>query len=100
MSPSGPDTTPWAWRLTAVPQVVVGFVEPILTRRVENIQVDGVFLGPGFVRHIWRNAQHFSGAYYNFRPSHVEFQRPCQDIGDLLVVMVMQRNVRTLFHQY
>lgn len=36
----------------AVAQVIVRLVEPILTGRIENIQVNRVFERPGFVWHV------------------------------------------------
>src|SRR5260370_41816925 len=55
----GPAT---ARTLTAVPQIVIGLVEPVFARGIEDIQVHGIFQRPGFVGHVWRDAQHFAGA--------------------------------------
>src|SRR5882762_2504479 len=52
--------------LTAVAEVVVGFVEPVFARRVEDVEVDGVFDCPGFVGHVRGDAQDFSGAHDDF----------------------------------
>ena len=50
--------------LPAMAEVIVGFVQPVFTRGIEDVEVHGVFQGPGFMRHIWRNAQDFAGADY------------------------------------
>ena len=86
--------------LTPVPEVIVGLVQPVFPRWVENIQIDGVFFGPGFVRHVGRNAQHFSSADQNFLAVDGEFEGAFENVSYLFVVMMMQRDVRALLHQH
>ena len=47
--------------LATVAEVVVGLVEPVFARGVEDVQVHGIFEGPGFVGHVRGNAQDFAG---------------------------------------
>src|SRR5438876_3111189 len=86
--------------LAAVPQVVVCFVQPVFARRVEDVEVHGIFERPGFVGHHRRDAQHLAGAHHDFLAVDREFQRALQDVRHLFVVVVMQRHVRTLLHQH
>src|SRR5712692_6187010 len=86
--------------LAAVAQVVVGFVEPVFARRIENVEVHSVFEGPGFVGHVRGDTQDFAGANDDFFAVNGEFQRAFEDVGNLLIVMRMHGHVRTLLEQH
>ena len=53
------------YSLTAVAQIGVGLVEPVFPRRIENIEVDGIFEGPGFVRNVRGNAEDLTGVHHD-----------------------------------
>src|SRR5215469_8877634 len=53
------ETLPAASRF-GVTQISVGFVEPVLTWRIEDVYVDRIFNGLGLVRHVGWNAEHFA----------------------------------------
>ena len=53
-------------------EVVVGLVEPVFAWGVEDVEVDGVFEGPGFVGHMRGDAQNFSGAHVPLHHHHNE----------------------------
>src|SRR5215467_3543449 len=44
-------------RSATVAEVVVGLIKPVLAWRVEDVEIDSVFEGPGFVRHVGRDTQ-------------------------------------------
>src|SRR5882724_1166386 len=88
------------WASASVAQIVVGFVQPIFPRWIEDVEVDGVFEGPGFVGHVRRDAQDFACAYDDFFSVDGEFQRAFKDVGDLFVVVMMQRDVGAFFHDH
>ena len=52
------------------------------------------------MRHVRGDAENFAGSHDNFFAVDGEFQRAFQDVGDLLVVVMMQRDVRAFFHQH
>ena len=87
-------------RLATVPQVVVGFVQPILAGGIEHIQVNRVFKGPSLVRHVGRDAEHFSGFDDELFAIDGKLERTFQNIRNLFIVMVMERNMRAFFHDY
>src|SRR6267142_2258448 len=86
--------------LAAVPQIVVCLVQPVFARGIEDIEVHGIFQCPGLVRHVRRDAQHFAGANDDLLAIDGKFQRAFEDIGHLLVVVVMQWHVRTSLHEH
>jgi hypothetical protein len=88
------------WALTAVAEVVVGFVEPVFAGGIEDVEVDGVFDGPGFVGEVGRDAENFAGADDDFAAINGKFQGAFEDVGYLLVVMVMQGDVRAFLQQH
>src|SRR5256885_7987345 len=81
-------------------QIVVGLVQPVLARRIEDVQVHGVFERPGLVGHVRGDAQHFAGTHHQLLAVDGKFQRAFENVGDLFVVVVMQRHVRTFFEQH
>ena len=87
-------------RLATVPQVVVGFVQPILAGGIEHIQVNRVFKGPSLVRHVGRDAKHFSGFDDDLPAIDGKLERAFHNVRHLFIVMVMERDMRALFHDY
>jgi hypothetical protein len=55
-------------------QVTIGFIDPIGPRRIEDIEVNRVFHGLGFVRHIWRDGEYLAGVHYNFFSIDIKLQ--------------------------
>src|SRR5437899_2882169 len=91
--PRAPPAAPWSvWE----PQTRA----PLLPRRIENVEVYGIFEGPGFVRHGRGDAQDFAGAHHDLFAVDGELQRAFQNVGDLLVVVLMHVHVRALLHQH
>src|ERR1700749_2259025 len=86
--------------LAAVAKVVVGLIQPIGPWRIEDVEIDGFFERPRFVRHVGRDAQNFAGANDDFLSVDRKFQRAFQNISHLLVVMLVQRHMRAFFHQH
>src|ERR1700674_564036 len=86
--------------LATVSQIVVGLVQPVFARGIEDVEVHGIFERPGLVRHVRRDAQHFAGANDDLLAIDRKFQRAFEDVGHLLVVVVVQRHVRAFLHEY
>ena len=86
--------------LTTVAEVVVGFVEPVFAGGIKDVEVDGIFDGPGFVGQVRRDAEDFAGADDDFAAINGKFQGAFEDVGYLLVVMVMQWDVRAFLQQH
>src|SRR6266480_5209 len=86
--------------LATMSQIVVGLVQPVFARGIEDVEVHGIFQSPGLVRHVRRDAQHFAGANDDLLAIDGKLQRAFEDIGHLLVVVVMQRHVRAFLHQH
>src|SRR6202158_4368197 len=79
-----------AWTLATVPQIVVGLVQPVFARGIEDVEVHGIFQRPGLVWHARRDAQHFAGVNDDLLSIDRKFQRAFEDVSHLLVVVVMQ----------
>src|SRR5713101_1998984 len=86
--------------LAAAPKVIVGLVQPVFAGWIENIKIDGVLKGPGFMGHVRWDAQHLTRAHYDLLAVDGKLQRALEDVGDLLIVMMMQRHVRALLQKY
>ena len=82
-----------------LPEVGVVAVDPILTRGIEDVEVDGVFEGEGFVGYVGWDAEDFAGVDDDFFVFKDELQSAFEDVGDLFVVMAVQRDVRAFFQQ-
>jgi len=81
-------------------EIVIGFVQPVLAGRIKNVKINGVFQRPGFVRHVRRDAEHFARPDDDFLAVNGELQGSFEDVGDLLVVMMVERDVSAFFHQH
>ena len=75
----------WGWTLLFSTQVLVGLVDPVGAGRMENVEIDGIFQGLSFVRHVWRDGQHFAGIHDKNLSVDPELQCPVENIGDLFV---------------
>jgi hypothetical protein len=81
-------------------QVFVGFIDPVGAWRVENVEVDSIFQGFCFVRHMGRDGQDVTGAYHDDLSIDPEFQGAFDNVCDLLVMMTVLGNDAALFQQY
>src|SRR6185312_8586777 len=77
-------------------QVTISFVDPVGPRRIEDVEVNRVFHGLSFVRHIWRDGEHFSGGHHNFFSIDIKLQCAFENIAELFVNMAVQRNYAAL----
>src|SRR5712664_2871977 len=69
-------------------QVSVGFFEPVLARRIENVDVERILERVGLVGHVARQMEHLARAHHDLLRAIVpdeELQRTFQDVGKLLV---------------
>jgi len=76
-----------------VAEIGVGFVEPVFAGRGEDVEVESVLEGPCFVRHVGGDAENFAGADHDFLAVDGKFESAFEDVGELFVVMMMQRDV-------
>ena len=74
-------------------KLVVGLAQPVLARRRKDVKVERIFERPRFVRHVCRDAENFAGTNHDFFSIDGEFQCALKNIRELLVVVVMQRDV-------
>ena len=58
-----------------------------------------VFEGEGFVRDVGRDAKDFAGVDDDFSAFEDEFQGTVEDVGNLFVVVAVERDVGTLFEE-
>src|SRR5712692_5261056 len=79
-------------------QVVVGPVEPILSRRRKDVERKCVFQSDSGMHHIRWDMKHVAFAEHDFLPIHLEFQRTTKNITYLLVLMFV-RGYDTSFFQ-
>ena len=76
-------------------EVVVGLIKPVFAGRVEDVEIDSVFEGPGFVRHVGRDTQDLPCADDDLLAVNGKLKSTFEYVCDLLVVVVMLRDVRT-----
>ena len=72
------------------PQVRVAAVEPVLARRVEDVDVEHVLERLGLVRQVRRDVQHLAGADVDdlgLVVAEPEAERTFEDVGQLLVLV-------------
>ena len=81
-------------------QILVGLVDPIGSRRIEDIEVDCVFHGFGLMRHVGRNAEHLAGVNHDFFAVNPELKSTIKDIGQLLVVVAVLGHDASLLQQH
>ena len=85
--------------LFAATQVLISLVNPVGARRIEYIKIDRVLHGFRPVRHVRRDGQHLAGVHHDLFAVNPELQCAFQNIGELLVVMTVQRDDAALLHQ-
>src|SRR5271165_6201867 len=72
-----------------LPQISVGFIDPIGTGWGEDVEIDGVHECFSPVWHVRWNGQNLARIYHNLFAVNAEFQRAFQNVSDLLVVMAV-----------
>lgn len=80
-------------------KIIVGFVEPVVARWIEHVEIERVFESPGFMRHIRRDTKNFAGADDDFLAIDGEFQRAFEDVGELFIVMVVERDMTAFLEE-
>ena len=80
-------------------EIVIGLAEPILARRSEDVEIESVLEGPGFVWHVGGNAENLAGAHDDFLAVDREFESAFENVGELFVVMMMQRDVASFLRK-
>src|SRR5262249_54572501 len=80
-------------------EIIVSFVHPVSAWRIEDVEVNCVFHGFGFVRHMRRNREYFTSMNNDFLAIDPEFKGAVENIGDLLVVVAVQRHDTSFFHE-
>src|SRR5258707_50547 len=85
--------------LAAVTKIVVGLVDPVGAGRGEDVEIERVLKGPSFMRHVRGNAKNFAGADDDLLAIDGEFQCAFEDVGELLVVVMMKWDVTAFFEE-
>src|SRR5258708_33791659 len=62
--------------LAPLTQIIVGLVQPVFARGIEDIKIDGIFERPGLVRQVRREAQPPSAAKHQLPPLKRQLSRP------------------------
>ncbi len=99
MGTSAHDVRSPRWFELGLAQILVGFVDPVLARWIEDIQIDGVHKCFRFVRHMRRNRQYLARVDHDLLAVDPELQGTFQDVSELLVVMAVLRNNASSFKQ-
>lgn len=86
-------------KLLLAAEVLVGFVDPVFARRIEDVEIDRVHQRFGFMRHVGRNGQDFARTHDDFFSVDPELERAIKNVGDLLVVMAVLGNDASFFQQ-
>src|SRR5262245_54352846 len=73
-------------------QVGVGFVQPILSWRTKDIDVERIFDCDRGMDHVGGDMHNLPFRKQNLPPVYREFQRPFQDVRHLFVVVAMGGN--------
>ena len=81
-------------------QIRVCTAYPIVPRRIEYIQIDRVFERFSLMRHMRWDREDLSRVDHDLFTVDPKFQRALKNIGDLLIVMAVQRHKTALLHQY
>jgi hypothetical protein len=78
-------------------EIAVGVIQPVLPDRREEIELEGVVERFRLVLDPRRNVQHLAFADGDLLPGDQELQRPLQDVGDLLALVVVHGHHGPLF---
>jgi hypothetical protein len=82
-----------------LPEVGVGLVEPVLARRIEDVDVECILERFRLVVDVGRNGEHLAGADdddLGFILADPELERTLDDVRDLLVVVIVLRHDASL----
>jgi hypothetical protein len=80
-------------------QVLVCLVDPVRSRRSEDVEVDCIHHRFRFVRHVGGDSQDFAGIDHDDATVDPELQCAFQDVGELLVVMAVLGDDAALLEQ-
>jgi len=82
------------------PQVLVSLVDPIGAGGIEDVEVDSVFHGLGFVWHVRRDAESLAGVHNDFAAIDPELESAFENVGELLVVVAVLGDDASFFEQH
>src|SRR6185295_6179104 len=68
-------------------EIVVGVIEPVLTNRAEDVELERIFQRLGLVLDPRRDVQHLALADDDFLAGDQELQRALQEVGHLLALV-------------
>src|SRR5262244_4669431 len=83
-----------------LPQVLVLALEPVLPRRIKDIHVERVLERLGAVAQVAWNVENLTGSHVHLLlpvPSQLKAKRTLKNVGELLVVVLVGRNLATFF---
>src|SRR5215831_12487351 len=83
-----------AW--SRLPEVLILAFEPVLPRGIKDVYVEGVLECLGAVAQVAWNVQHLTGSNVHLLlaiPSQLKAKRALKNVGELLVVVLMGRNL-------
>jgi len=81
-------------------KIIVGFVDPVGPRGMEDVQVHGVLERLSFVRHMRRDRQHLARVHDDFLSVDPELQRAFKNVAELFVLMAVQRDDAASLEQH
>src|SRR5579862_2294501 len=81
-------------------QVLISFIAPVGARRIEDVEVNGIFHRLGLVRHVRRNAENLACMHYDFFAVNPKLKRAVENVGQLLVVVAMLGNDASLLQEH
>src|SRR5215831_11938959 len=82
------------------PKILVGFVNPVSAGRGEDVQIHRILESYSFMRHVRRNAKYLARVDHNLFAIDIKLQRAFDDVGQLLVLMAMQRYDASLLEEH
>jgi hypothetical protein len=80
-------------------QILIGLVDPVGTRRSEDVEVDGVFEGLSLMRHVGGDAESFAGVDDDFFAVYPKLERAFEDVGELFVGMAVLGDDASFFQE-
>ena len=78
-------------------QIGVVAVDPVLPRRIEDVERHRVFERDDRMRNVWRDGENFAGANCDFLAVDEKIQSAFNHVADLLVKVLMDGYARALF---
>src|SRR5207245_2496798 len=73
-------------------KIIIGVIEPVLTDRAEQIELEGVLERLGLVLDPGRDVQHLAFADGDFLAADQKLERTLQDVGHLLALVRVHRH--------